>query len=206
MKSKSEKGSKIAVIIMLVLLIAWGIWKISKRWKGGSSVVLTSYWKIPDFNLTERSSKKLSLKDLENNIWVANFFHTNCGNPCRKINLQMSMLQKSYENINNVKLISISLDPERDTPEVLTNFANKYLAPKSRWYFLTGDKNTVYTLVLNGFKLGIMQLQDKNTIPYSSKFVLVDNRGMVRGFFDGENDKSMRMLQISIKTLLGESK
>ena len=100
---KSEKRSKIIVIIIIVIIASWGIWKISKRRKYQTSFELISYWHIPDFNLTRSTGKIISSKELNGNICVINFFHRNCGNLCKKLYLQMSMLQKSVENHKTIK-------------------------------------------------------------------------------------------------------
>lgn len=161
---------------------------------------LQKYWPAPDFTLTERSEKPVTLSDLKGKVWIADFFYTSCPGPCPMLTSRLSNLQKELANDPDVRLVSISSDPEKDTPAVLREYASHFGAG-DRWYFLTGNKDTIYKLANDGFKLGLAE--DKNAkepITHSTKLVLIDRSGTVRGFYDGVGGNITRLVT-DIRTL-----
>lgn len=206
-KNNSRKKlfiSKILPIIIFITLGAYWIRKIAIKWDKKSTkkvVHLDKIAQVPQFNLIERSGKKFSLHSLKGQIWVANFIATHTTQALAITN-QMASIQQEFKAYDNVKLVSISADPERDTKKVLTQFANKSLASK-RWFFLTGNKNSIYRLA-NELNLSIIPPDDKNQVKYSTKLILVDRSGYIRGYFDGADNQSYRKLVISIRSLLSE--
>src|SRR5207244_4246347 len=100
-------------------------------------------------------------------IWIADFIFTACPGPCPMISSRMSELQKPLEN-SDVRLVSFTVDPARDTPEVLSGYAEKLHAQSGRWDFLTGPKSTIYDLSRNGFKLGLSDGSEETRMPVHS--------------------------------------
>src|SRR5215213_1836019 len=125
----------------------------------------TVWSRIPDFTLTNQLGQKVSLKDLEGKIIVADFFFTHCPTVCPEMTRNMKMLQtaiKSNDKVGNrdanyVQFISFTVDPERDSVAELKKFADKYQIDPQNWWLLTGDKKTIYDLAKNGMKLGVTE-------------------------------------------------
>lgn len=105
---------------------------------------------LGEFRFTERSGKEITQEDLRGRVWIAAFIFTRCKSSCPRITAAMSKLQEKLEGCS-VQLVSISVDPEYDTPEVLTDFAKRYRADPERWWFLTGDRDATYDLIRSGF-------------------------------------------------------
>ena len=163
---------------------------------------LPSYWKIPDFTLTDRSGKSVQLADFAGKVWVADFFYSSCPGPCPMLSSRLSDVQKEFASAADLRLVSISIDPEKDTPAVLQAYATKFKA-NDRWIFLTGEKAAIYRLAREGFKV---PLADRETpdglITHSARLMLIDQTGTVRGFYEAENQQGMADLFAGIRTLL----
>ena len=114
----------------------------------------------------------------------------------------MSELQQTLVNEPRIYFVSFSVDPETDSPDVLTQYAKQYGAIKGKWVFLTGDKKDIYQLTREGFHLGLeVEGSEEETIIHSQKFVLVDSHAQIRGYYDSEDDESMKLLIRDAKRL-----
>jgi protein SCO1/2 len=164
-------------------------------------------WQVTDFSLIERSRRAVGLRDLLGKVWVADFFYTSCPGPCPMLSSRLSELHRSTAGMDGVALVSISADPEKDTPEVLEKYAAKFKAD-DRWLFLTGDKTAVYALANGGFKLGLSDQGGtaEEPVTHSTKLCLVDKNGTVRGFYEGLSPESQGQLLEDIQVLLKESR
>lgn len=154
------------------------------------TATLKSYWNIPDFSLTERSGEAVSLADLKGKVWVADLFYSTCPSTCPMISSRLTEIQKAVASEPDVRLVSISTDPEKDTPEALKEYAAKFEAT-DKWLFLTGDKEAVYALANKGLKLSAVPNTEpgaEEPVTHSTKLALVDRHGMVRGFYEGSAD------------------
>lgn len=153
-----------------------------------------NYGAAPEFNLTERSNRKVTRQDLAGKVWVADFIFTHCAGSCPTMSSNMRKLQdKLFEDI---RLVSFSVDPYRDTPEVLTEYANRYGADRDRWLFLTGDPETIQKLSVGGFKLALDPTSgtEAEPITHSSRFVLVARDGNIHGYYGTEEPKDLDRL------------
>ena len=112
----------------------------------------------------------------------------------------MNILHKSFKSNNEVRTVSISVYPEYDTPEVLTNYASQYDANIDRWHFLTGPEESIKKIIKDGFKIGDYE----DIIFHSEKFALVDRNGNIRGYYNGMKTEEMSQLKKDIKKLLSE--
>jgi protein SCO1/2 len=164
---------------------------------------------VPDFTLTERSGQPLGLNDLRGSIWIADFIFTNCAGTCPFMTTAMTEIQKIAlaEKLDDVKLVSITVDPERDSLEVLQRFAAGYGAVKDRWYFLTGDGAAIQQLAQKGFLLSAAASggSEEESIIHSNRFVLVDRQGRIRGYYDGTDDEQVAQLLKDLKKLYQET-
>ncbi len=165
---------------------------------------LPRFWALPDFTLTERHGNQVSLAELKGKIWVADFIYTTCPGPCPLLSGSFAKLQQELAFAPDVRLVSISTDPEHDTPEVLEAYARRFHAG-DRWLFLTGDKAQIHTLANQGFKLSVVEDRSApEPITHTTKFALVDRQGYVRGFYNGTDAEANRKLADDIRKLLGE--
>ena len=164
---------------------------------------LNAIKKLPDFSLTERSGREFGLADLKGRVWVADFFYTTCPGPCAALSTRMAELQRAIAGLEDVRMVSISSDPEKDTPEVLKAYAERYQAG-ARWLFLTGKKEAIYKLANKGFLLSLTE-DPANTaepITHATRLVLVDKTGTIRGYYDGLGGEGIDRLLADIKRLL----
>jgi protein SCO1/2 len=156
-------------------------------------------FQLPEFTLTDQLGLPFGSKDLDGKVWIANFIFTNCPSRCPLLSADMEKLQKRMRNMGNaVYLVSFTVDPERDTPEVLKAYAEKHHANVRRWRFLTGDLDKVKQAIVAGFKMPMdpgtatpSEDSEKPTlfdITHGTRFVLIDHKGRVRGFYDADND------------------
>jgi protein SCO1/2 len=167
-------------------------------------VALAKHWKLPDFALTERSGQTLRLADLAGKVWVADFFYTTCPGPCPMLSSRLSDVQKALGDEPGVRLVSISVDPEKDTPDVLKIYAERFKASE-RWFFLTGQKDAIYSLARDGFKLPIAEAPaEGGLITHTTRLILVDKAGVVRGFYEGASEAGVQELTRDIRHLLDE--
>lgn len=166
---------------------------------------LTVYGSVPPFSLTERSGRNITLDTLKGQIWVADFIFTNCAGTCPMMSSRMKELQDALENSPEVRLVSISVDPNRDTPEALSSYADRYGADPNRWLFLTGDEKRIHDLAKQGFMLGVESGDSENPILHSEKLVLVDRRSQIRGYFDSANPEERKRLMNAIRFIKAEN-
>ena len=156
-----------------------------------SSVDVPVYSTVPDFTLTERSDRTITRKDLAGKIWVADFIFTHCAGICPTMSANMEKLQARLPK--DVRLVSFSVDPQNDTPAVLTEYARRYNADPERWLFLTGDPQVMQKLSIEGFKLAMDPTSGTEIEPitHSSRFALVDREGRIRGYYGMEDADSL---------------
>ena len=147
---------------------------------------LRVYGEVPDFRLIERSEREMTLADFRGRVWVADFVFSYCAGPCPLMQARMRELSDavSAAGLSDVRFVSISVDPERDTPAVMSQYAEHYGAHPDRWLFFTGDKSAVRELTLSGFRLAVEDEIGTDQVIHSTKFVLVDRRGRLRGYYD----------------------
>jgi protein SCO1/2 len=163
---------------------------------------LAKHWTLPDFTLTERNGQPLRFTDLAGKVWVADFFYTTCPGPCPMLSSRFSEVQKALGHAPDVRLVSISVDPTKDTPDVLKAYAERFKAGDG-WLFCTGEKDAIYALAREGFKLPIAEATaDGAPITHSTRLILVDRTGTVRGFYDGGTEASVQELVRDIHRLL----
>jgi protein SCO1/2 len=164
-------------------------------------VSLPVYGHVPEFRLTSQTGEPFDRKALEGKVWVADFIFTHCPGPCPRLSAQMRRVQTAVAEFPDVRLISFSVDPERDTPPVLAEYANRYHAQPGRWFFLTGDRKTLDALDRRAFMLGNVD----GTLEHSTRFVLVDRRGKIRGYYSTSEDDPTARLIVDIRRLVREN-
>tara|TARA_B100000965_G_scaffold29751_1_gene21972 strand:+ start:560 stop:1144 length:585 start_codon:yes stop_codon:yes gene_type:complete len=156
---------------------------------------------IPEFEFIDSEGQSVNLNTLKGKVWVADFIFTTCTMACPIMTGNMNTIHKKYKKNDDLRLVSISVYPEYDTPEVLKEYASQYDANTDKWHFLTGKEATVKNIIKNGFKIG----DDEDIIFHSEKFALVDKNGMIRSYYNGMKTEDMDKLKKDINRLLKQS-
>ncbi len=161
---------------------------------------LERYRALPEFALTDQDGARVTLDDLKGKVWLADFVYTTCPGPCPIISAHMGRLDRALPP--DARIVSFSTDPENDTPTVLKAYAKRFGAT-DRWTFLTGPKEQVYDLIEHGFMLPIAAPAGAQVI-HSTRIMLVDKTGSVRGFYDGTTSEPDARILADVRRLLGE--
>jgi protein SCO1/2/putative membrane protein len=142
---------------------------------------------IGDFRLTDQNGKSVSRADLLGKVWVASFIFTRCPTECVAITKNLGELQRRLGQQDDVILVSFTVDPANDTPEVLKHYAEEKGADPQRWLFLTGEQKALYRLITESFHQGVQQEHDgpEARVTHSARLVVVDHEGRFRGYIDG---------------------
>lgn len=164
---------------------------------------------VPEFELTERSGRTVKKSDLLGSYWVASFIFTRCSTSCPMATAELATLQTQLPR--EVRLVSFSVDPEHDSPEVLSDYADRVGADTDRWLFLTGKKDDVYRYIREGFHLAVEENRDATPgleVMHSPRFALVDPKGRIRGYYESNDREELDRLRSDIARLLnrGEAK
>ena len=153
---------------------------------------------IPDFEFIDSEGRDVGLSTLKGKVWVADFIFTTCTMACPIMTGNMNIIHKKYKKNDDIRLVSISVYPEYDTPEVLKKYASQYEANTDTWHFLTGNESTVKEVIKDGIKIGDYE----DIIFHSEKFALVDRNGMIRAYYNGMKSEDMKKLKKDINNLL----
>ena len=158
---------------------------------------------IADFTLTNQDNQVTTLAALTNHVWVADIIFTRCAGPCPRMTGQMKSLEDSLSRDGNARFVTLTTDPDHDTPEILKRYGEHFKADFSRWTFLTGTKSEVANLAAGSLKLGstpVLPADQKDAADlfiHTTIFVVVDKHAQLRGVFEtgGEDvnwDRSVR--------------
>lgn len=197
---------------LVVALLAIGIYALNDWLKSQEitepSRIIPVLGTVPEFTLTDQGGKPFGTSDLKGKIYVVDLIFTNCAGTCPMLTVEMANLQKSLKKTTDVHLVSISVDPNNDSPEVLADYAKKYNADLKNWHFLTGKVSTIYTVAKDGFKMSVDSVSDDvmNPILHSERFALVDKQGRIRAFYTGTEPESKGKLLTDIGDLMREEK
>lgn len=195
------KATLIAIPIVTLLFLLW-LQRLEVSALRQRSV--SSYGSVPEFQLINQDGKQFGSANLRGKIWIADFIYSTCPGPCPMISSRMSELQKPFQK-TDVHLVSFSVDPAKDTPEVLRIYAERLQAEPGRWDFLTGPQSTIYNLSRNGFKLAVSDGSDAQGIPvHSTRMILVDRHGEIRGYYDAAEADAVTKLVADTTHLLRE--
>jgi cytochrome oxidase Cu insertion factor (SCO1/SenC/PrrC family) len=201
-------------VVVLSVFFAIALWKWQAKLQLQASSEekplegLKEFGSVPQFWLIERSGRQVTLSDLKDKVWIVNFIYTNCPDTCPIQSAQMRQLQDEFQNENDLRLVSITVDPKRDTPKVLSEYAKRFSADPKRWLFLTGEKENIYKFAQEGFRLGAAEIPHEKrpesgaTHTHSPRFVLVDREAQIRGYYVSTEPEAMTRLRRDLKILL----
>lgn len=145
---------------------------------------------LPGFTLLDTHGQPFPSTQLHGRVWVADFIFTRCAGACAMMTSQMAQLQIELSQLpgwDDIRLVSISVDPDHDQPPILEQYAHLARADADQWLFLTGPRKEIWQLIRDGFKLPVFENPQDQAMPiaHSQKFVLVDRIGRIRGYYDG---------------------
>jgi protein SCO1/2 len=195
---------KVMLVLIPFVTLALLLWVQQIEVQALRQRAVSVYGTVPPFELTNQFGQPFGSAQLAGKIWIADFVYTTCPGPCPMISTRMGELQKPLEK-TDVQLVSFTVDPEKDTPEVLRKYADNLHADPKRWTFLTGPKSTIYKLSHDGFKLAISDKSDTGGMPvHSTRIVLVDRHGQIRGYYDAVGPGAITNLVADTTHLLKE--
>ncbi len=154
---------------------------------------LPDFWPVPRFQLTDQQGRTFRSDDLAGRAGLFSFIYTNCADTCPLLTATMAQVQRQLLSDgllgSKVQMVSVTVDPDRDSPEILAAYADRFHADPEAWRFLTGEREAVYD-VLVGFKLNTVDVArafaGADVIPHSNRFAVVDPRGEVRANLQGD--------------------
>lgn len=165
----------------------------------------TIYHTIRDFKLLNQNNQTVSFFADSGKITVVNFFFTRCPSFCPNMNKELFRVVKAYERNPLVHFLSISVDPEYDTPGVLKKYAGNYPAKADKWNFLTGNKAEIYKLAQEDFLVDALKdTTQLNNVIHSSKLILLDPKKRIRGYYDSGDKEQVDRLVDEIKVQITE--
>ena len=199
MGAKTLRSRRVGLVLVLasVLVALCVLAVLTPSETAQTAPVLDQLGDVPDFKLIQQDGKPFARADLGDKVWVADFIFTSCPSICPTMTANMAALQDAFPDAANLHMVSFTVDAETDTPEVLREFAGKYDADLSRWHFLTGPQADIY-----GFMDAINIGAPETPMGHSSRFVLVDRRGVIRGYYLSLEPEDLEQLKADLRSLL----
>ncbi len=203
-------GLLVGALLSVGVAAAWSRWSLGHQ----PPPVLGA---VPPFSLVNRDGRTVTAAELAGAPWIADFVFTRCAASCPLMSERMAALAKELDLAApaspsaatrgpRLHFVSFSVDPDRDTPAALAAYAARYRAPPA-WLFLTGSQADLHHLSRDGFKLAVEPAggpgssEQAEPILHSTRFVLVDSQGRIRGYYDGLDPESVRKLETDLKAI-----
>jgi len=205
---RAERRVWLALGGVIAAILVLGIGSLLRGRSGGDSLPIIA--SVPDFHLRSSTGRAVSRADLLGDLWVADFIFTNCAGVCPVLSARMAEVQKALgERSIDARLVSITVDPARDSPEALRAYAERFGADPDVWWFLTGERDELYELIGKGFLLSVAERSPDDApaddghdlITHSDRFVLVDREGRIRSYYHGTDRESVEALLDALETL-----
>jgi protein SCO1/2 len=195
-RTTSAAGLTVAAVLAAAAALAW---------RNGAAPKLPVLGALPDFELTAQSGSAFGSRQLAGRPWLADFIFTRCGGVCPAMTARLAQLRKQLAP--DVALVSFTVDPGHDTPEVLARYASDFHAGEG-WTFLSGPQPRLYALAVQGFKLEAFEVPPDQQVKggdgpflHSSKYVLLDGRSRIRGYYDSSDERALRQLLADVDRL-----
>lgn len=188
--------------ILVAAIFAWAWTSGEEEDKAALPVIAL----IPEFSLTECDGRTVNLADLLGKVWIADFIYAQCSGPCPTLSARMRSLQSALnDRATEVRLVSFTLDPLRDSPEALASYARRFHADPGMWWFLTNrDEKVMHELVEKGFLQSVFPASGNNPLIHSNYVAIVDRAGHIRAFHDGLDPNSKSLILRDVRKLLRE--
>ena len=203
-------------VLVLSVLVGSAFWKwrtdLQHQQDGKERPLegLQIFGMVPECSFTETNGRRVTLADFKGKVWIVNFIYTNCPDTCPVQSAQMRQIQEDFQYDKHLRLVSFTVDPTRDTPQVLSQYSKRFSADPSLWLFLTGEKATIYKFAQDGFRLSAVELPHEKrpesgaTHTHSPRFVLVDRNAQIRGYYVSTDAEAMKRLRRDLKFLHGD--
>ena len=186
-------ASRVAIVTALLFIVACQ-----------HRSALPELFPVPNATLVDENNRPVQLDSMKGNVTVYDFIFTNCSGICPIMSRNMSDLTKRLPKDAPVRFVSISVDPARDTPERLREYAKRFRRD-DRWIFLTGDRDEIVKLSVQGFKLAAGDPQPGGeALLHSSKFAVADRKGVIREYYGGTDGDAPAHVAETVKDLLAE--
>jgi protein SCO1 len=172
---------------------------------------LPVYGEVRQFTLTNQAGEMVRLQDLKGKVWVADIIFTRCAGPCPKMTDEMRKLQAAFDAKEPLRLVTLTTDPEHDTPTMMRKYSEKFSAEPNRWFFLSGPKPEILAnLAAGSLKMSAVEKEEtqqenpNDLFIHTTMFVLVDKAGKIRGYYESLEPGFQSKIQADIKSLLAE--
>jgi len=179
-------------LIIVILCASFAFTRLNPPARPASPLPIIST--IAPFTLTNQAGNVVTLESLRHKVWVADIIFTRCSGPCPQMTRRMELLQAALPKSSTAKLVTLTTDPDHDSPEVLKKYGERFNADFSRWQFLTGTKKQLGTLAIDSLKLSAEEIKpedrrdDSDLFVHSTYFVVVDKLGRMRGVFESSGE------------------
>lgn len=163
----------------------------------------TVYHTIPEFSFMSQDGQLFSSRKLKGHLWIANFFYTSCPGICPVMNRQMQKVQNEFLGDDQVRLVSFTTDPERDSIATLKYYSQQQNAVPGKWYFLRAGRKEIQDLARNAFRVTVVDGDNGDgEVEHSDKLILIDEKGRIRGYYNGTDSMDVRNLMGDIVLIL----
>ena len=193
----SLRTSKIVIVVGLIALFLGAITLFVMESADSSRSEIPVFSEIPNFSGIESFGSNYVRADLNEKITIVDFIFTSCPALCPSMCERMSELYELYAENEEIQFLSMSVDPANDSLPALREFSNRFGVTDNRWKFVRMSLEEVTSLYTDGFKLG-----GELPFQHSSKFILVDRSGRIRGYYESGNDQNIETLKSDITELL----
>jgi protein SCO1 len=158
---------------------------------------------IADYSLTDQKGEVFQSNSMKGKVWMADFFFTTCPSICKNMAVQKQFLQDAFADQPLFQIVSHSVNPEKDSVSVLAEYANLNNVDYTKWKLLTGEKSDIYTLARTSFLVARAPTESiEHDFIHTENFVLIDQKGRIRGFYDGTSEEAVKQLVIDAQWLL----
>lgn len=188
-----QEGPASGIVAILCLVLALGC---SKK----DAETLPVIAELPEPSLIDQDGSVFDGKTMEGGLWVTAFVFTHCRATCPRLTAQMKNLQSRVSDVPSAYLLSVSVDPRNDTPEVIKAYMSKNGLDETNWRFVTGHEKAIQQFVVDGFKVGYGRTQWSTELTHSNSFALVDDRARIRGYY-GSDDQGLVELERDLRAL-----
>ena len=182
--------------LLFVAALVWSGMAWSKAQALRAAPDLPVLGTVPPFSLIDQDGQAVTAETLRGSVWVADFIFTRCSGQCPMMQAQLAALAGESAANPSITFVSFSVDPEHDTAPVLAQYASAYTKHAGRWRFLTGERQAIVRLCIDGFHLSASdEPSAPEAITHSSRFVLVDRQGRIRGYYDSAEASQLQQLR-----------
>jgi len=207
----AERRGRPLTVIALVLAGVLILAVVVMRGLGGlQQTPLPVIGLVPPFELVDQSGETFASDRLDGHVWVASFVYTTCPGPCPRVVRHLGNIERETGGDPRIRIVTFSVDPEADTPEVLAAYARTHSINAARWKLLTGPAEQVFDVVRKGFFLAVERaegvsaevLEREGPVIHSTKLVIVDGAKRIRGYYDAEDREARERLMSDMRGLL----